>query len=669
MLSKKIKQLICLILGFCAADFLFAEELAEEKQEMSKLLVMSLEDLLNTKVITVSKKSEDIFNAPGVISVITAQEIEQFGANNLMEVLERVTSIFPSGAFMFPQNALSIRGDSNDGMDTHVLLLLNGRPFQGGVVGGLNYPIYLSYPLAAIERIEIIRGPGSVLYGTNAFAGVVNIMTKKTFKEKSETRLNIGTGSFGTAVAEAYAGMQKNDLTLVGAVKSFREDGWNFQAVDEEGVLDSTDFSETNNGLFLYGNYQDWTLNFAYLHSEQRHLGELPQWSWQADTIDTGRLLIDLGYERKLSKAWQLQANLAYNNRDSRFGSVVFDIRESSEDWQAELTSLWTTEHFSWLFGGTAWRTSGHTTAYPKNAPGTRLPFLAKFYENWFTLYSQLDYRVSEDIHLIAGMQGAKPADLDWNLVPRLGVIWHFHDDWGVKALYSRAYRGAFEFENSVHAPVVIGEPNLQPETIDTYDLQFMYRAKTYEASLTYFHSQEEDLISVKPVPELGVIQYANQGEVTLQGLELEFKGKATERLYLTGSVSYQENENGEGMDNFTLIPNWLIKFGANYPVNQAVSVGLFNNYVSHAHDVSRRYAGVQYVNPDPDAYLLSTFNLRLDVGLLTQWTRRETLLFNAYVYNLWDAAIYQAEAVRAHINSIPAKQGRGIYMNLSYQF
>lgn len=140
---------------------------------------MSLEDLLSVEIVTASKKAESLSDAPGVVTVITAGEIRAFGATNLMDALQRVPGLQPISSHLFVQNVASMRGDLMTHTDNHVLILLDGRPVREGLLGGTNSPVYTGFPIDMIERVEVIRGPGSVLYGTNAFTGVVNIITKK----------------------------------------------------------------------------------------------------------------------------------------------------------------------------------------------------------------------------------------------------------------------------------------------------------------------------------------------------------------------------------------------------------------------------------------------------------------------------------------------------------
>ena len=166
--------------------------LADDQQDLSQ---MSLEELLNLKVAAASKKLETLGDTSSVATTISAKEIESFGANNPLEILERAPSLLYLGTYLHPDNALSIRGDLSAHYNTHVLILINGRPSRDTYFGGQDMALLASFPIDTIERIEIIRGPGSVLYGSNAFTGAINIVTKTSGATTSRSSVGLGSHS------------------------------------------------------------------------------------------------------------------------------------------------------------------------------------------------------------------------------------------------------------------------------------------------------------------------------------------------------------------------------------------------------------------------------------------------------------------------------------------
>ncbi|MCV6638007.1 TonB-dependent receptor [Candidatus Albibeggiatoa sp. nov. NOAA] len=632
-----------------------------------ELLQLSLEDLLNLQVITASKKQDNIHDAPGIISVITAQEIERFGANSLREVIGRLTSTYLPEIYITPQNATSIRG-SFAGLDTQVLLLINGRPFKESVTGGMNAPIYLAFPVSSIQKIEMIRGPGSVLYGTNAYTGVINIITKT---DKNPNEVSVMVGSLGTRATEAYAHHEYNDLKLTGGLRYFEEaKGWAFKAVDEYGVLNQTDYDEYNAGAYFNANYKQLDFDFAWLRSNHRHLGEFPQWSWEAKDFKNTRILANVSYDHIFSENWHIDTNFTYNQRQTNFESVRANMDEASKDYLLEITNHWQNDTFSWLLGTTIYYTTGYSQGVTKGAVQFGFPVIADYHETWYTLYAQGDYKLNDQIKLIAGGQAVKPNDLGWSFVPRLGLIYQFNEKLGIKALYSEAYRTAFEIENSIQSSVIIGKSDLRPETIQTYDLQVFYDTARYQLNATYFHSTQQDLITAAPLPNQGgLLTFDNVGEITVQGIELEAKLMPIEKFFLTSSITYQSNENDKGVKNTTLMPNWMIKLGASYQFNSATAISIFDTFYSAAHENSIRSMNTQAVNPASSSYHMVTLNMSLELNQWLGLSSENPLALNAYIYNLLDEEVYMPEFLRNQINTLPARQGRGVYVGLKYYF
>ncbi len=170
------RRLNIVLLTFCLISNIANPGLAEEATE--DLLNMSLEDLLDIKIVTASKKEQKIEDSPSTLYVVTAEDIRAYGAHNVGEALRMVPGI---EIFQMADHnyEVAIRSLSRTAYNTsmRVLWLLNGRSIYNDAFGGVRMESF-NVPIDTIERIEIVRGPGSALYGANAFSGIINIITR-----------------------------------------------------------------------------------------------------------------------------------------------------------------------------------------------------------------------------------------------------------------------------------------------------------------------------------------------------------------------------------------------------------------------------------------------------------------------------------------------------------
>ena len=256
--------------------FFLMSPLLVQAQAADELFDMSLEQLLNQPVVTASRYQQTVQEAPAIITVLTAEQIRHSGATSLYQLLEQVTSFYMTGSHFFANNVSAIRGDLLTHADNHVLILLNGKPLRESYSGGINFAIYNAFPILALDRIEVIRGPGSVLYGSNAFSGVINLVTGS--KNGSPAQLGLGHAGFG-GVALALTTEQSAWRAQL-AVQLNQQDGWRFGAVDNNGQYAEIDYGQQNSGIYASVVYNSWQLDALSLHSEQDFFGASTSWAW-----------------------------------------------------------------------------------------------------------------------------------------------------------------------------------------------------------------------------------------------------------------------------------------------------------------------------------------------------------------------------------------------------
>ena len=197
ILKRKIKLgLYILQTSFVTMCLLSFSSIASfhERHEMDDFFSMSPEELANISVSIATGTAKPAYQSASVTTVVTSEQIKAMGATELSQVLETVPGLHVSIQSVTNDPVYSMRGMHNE-VNNQILVLLNGTrfsvPYKGSAMQSMEIPV------EAIKQIEVIRGPGSALYGSDAFAGVINIITKKA-KDINGTEIGVRGGSWDT---------------------------------------------------------------------------------------------------------------------------------------------------------------------------------------------------------------------------------------------------------------------------------------------------------------------------------------------------------------------------------------------------------------------------------------------------------------------------------------
>lgn len=712
-----MRKLICGLVFGCCLGGLYAQDntvqpdtVADESvllSDSSALFDISFEDLINLQVTTASKTAERAVEAPAVLSVITKQEIELYGALTLGEILERVTSVFMLSTYSATQNVASFRGDQTGDLNTHILILVDGRPTRESIFNGSNACLFNGFPIESIERIEVIRGPGSVLYGTCAMMGVINIITKTGGQSFGASA---GYGSFGTFRGAVNGKYGKKDWEIQGGAQFRSTDGWNFKAHDEGNnrisYLDSILKRETTLGAQLKFKYKGFKFNSFYTSARQSAFGTIAEWNAPPDYQHVNsRLFADAGYERQLLKFWKASLNLTFNRGETQGQRRLVGnddvFRARSNDILVEFTNyLEVRKNINVVVGG-IFNSQGGDYYVPVVDSRTNLPFDITLGKNpqpleailnyrlvQTSVYLQADYKPFRWLKLIAGAQGNKVSSLDIDFVPRLGTVINPIKPIFIKALYGSAFRAASGYERRINFPgVIVGRDNVLPEKVSTFEAQIAYAKTTWSVALTYFHSTQSNLIRPSAfgdrvngfVTATGEVvpRFYNVGELNLQGIEVEANANLAswvKGLSVLASFTYQTNKDNANKQNVTLMPNQMVKFGVSYKSEFGLRAGWFNSYFGSLHDPKVLNAEgnliTRYDNPAVKDFIYGTLNVGFDVSTLifpeSKW--REAIGLDLYLTNLYNQKVYYPEIVRGRINTIEGRGGFGLFARLSFK-
>ena len=625
-------------------------------QDTEELMEMSLEDILNMEVTTASKSAEKLSDAPGVISVVTKDELDRFGGTTLRDIVERVPGLISSGANYTNRTTIAPRGDQIKQNSSHVLILINGRPVREVQEGGVSSDVLETFPVNIIERIEVIKGPGSVLYGSDAFSGVVNIITKKAE----------GTGLSVTGLAQNEGGYATSgdvsaklgDLAIVAAGRFYQKSEWetDFKTTYSPSFfvpgIDTTirvSIPNKGPGAYLGANYKGLSLMSSY-----------HQWMtyyFSASSIrevELKKYFTNVGYHRMISASWDADLNLTY----AHSGLVGEQIsKRSSYNLVAEWTnSITLGTKTKVVAGGLYNKNSGEESSLLQNFPAIPLgTVVSKGDVNSFAFYAQLDYRLLESLKLIGGMQANKVENIKLNVVPRAGLIWYPAPRLNVKALYSEAFRAPSINEvNMNFGGFLTGNPKLKPEDVQTADLSLSYQGEQAQVGVNLFQSKMTNIVQI----EAGT--YRNNANVTYKGIECEGKYYVTRRLFLNGSVLYQTNEN-DSLKNLAPIAKVSTKAGISYAWDKGITIGLFDLYQG---DLDDKFKGNR--NPNQGTYNVVYLHSKFNLTKLFALSLKQDLSLLLNIDNLLDKEHFGYDLGGSTFDGIPSVPGRAIYLGLN---
>jgi iron complex outermembrane receptor protein len=576
---------VALGVGLGGSGLVLAQAGADEED-----LALVYGDQSTVSIATGSK--QDLRRAPAVASVITAEEIAAMGATDLDEVLETVAGMHVS------HNALSytpiyITRGIYSPYNPQTLMLQNGIPTttmftgsKGNAWGGL--------PLENVARIEIIRGPGSALYGADAYAGVINIITK-TAADTSGTEVGVRAGSFGTWDSWVQHGGKWGVIDVAAYLRVGSTDGIKeIVAADAQSRYDKlfgTHASLAPGRGYTGRDAIDASLNLAYdkwrLRAGYKLRDNLQLGAGVASALDpTGlekseRITTDLSWtDPKVSPNWGMgivASVLQYNDTvlsplviypagvTFPTGTFPNGMLGAPEKWERNirLSAFATYTGFSnhqLRFGMghddlNLYKTTEHKnfTLSPTGLPipvgayidFSNTPFMLPQRRKVDYLYAQDEWNFAKDWTLTAGVRHDRYSDFGGTTNPRLALVWDATLDLTAKLLYGRAFRApSFNEEYSVNNPVAQGNPSLKPETIETVEAAFSWKLRRdTQLNLSLFHYEMQEIIRLVPnkTPAVGSL-YNNTGSQHGDGLELEAVWDASNTLRLTGNYSYQKS-------------------------------------------------------------------------------------------------------------------------------
>lgn len=683
------------LLSLQMAD-VFAQSVEEED------LALVYGDKSTISIATGSK--QQLRRAPAVTTVITAEDIAVMGAHDLDEVLETVPGIHVSRAANTYSPLYVIRGIYST-QNPQTLVLQNGIPMTTMFIGNKGN-IWGGYPIDHIARIEIIRGPGSALYGADAYSGVVNIITK-TASDTQGTQIGAGVGSFNTRSAWVQHGGNMGPIEVAGYLRVGGTDGHKeIITADAQTARDraagtraslapgpvNTGYDAIDGNLDM--RYEKWHLRAGYKLRDD--VGTGAGVSSALDPVGkekSERITTDLSWaDAQLGKDWGggvTVSYLQYKQRmptdlqllppGTRFPTGLFPNgmigHPDTSERQLRLSAFATYSGFaghSLRFGAGHDDLDLYHTAtiknYVFNAAGVPVPagpvadysviqpFMLPQARKVSYLYAQDQWQLARDWALTAGVRHDRYSDFGGTTNPRLALVWDASLDLTAKLLYGRAFRApSFSEQYSINNPVAVGNPDLRPETINTLEAAFAWQLRSdTELNLSLFRYDMKDIIRTVPntPPVLGA-SYFNTGAQKGSGMELELVWDATRTLRVSGNYAYQRSIDQATMQDAGFAPRHHVYMRADWRFAGGWLVSPQVNWVADR----KRTAG-DTRPPVPD---YTTFDLALRSN-----RGKDKWDFSAAIRNLFNADVREPSPAQIP-NDLPMAP-RALYVQAIYK-
>lgn len=511
---------------------------AASPQVMEELLDLSLEDLLQVKISTAAKYEQVAADAPASVTLLTREDLQCYGHRTLAEVLHHTAGFYLSDDRNYTY--LGVRGFSRPSdYNNRVLLLLDGHPLNESIFGQALLANETALPMSCVEQIEIVRGPGSALYGSYAMFAVINVITRKGGSTPA-LRAALEGGNLGRREGTAaYSGPLPGGShlqfggrwgTVQGSDYYFPE----YAVPDSAAGLSRGSDEERYRSVFARF---DWRrLTIEALHT-WRHksiptgayetlLGDARTWSRDSHNF------LEARFDQPLGPGRQLVLRTYLDDAPYRGSYLYPDFLQLDETENhalgSEVQFHTALPHGNRVVAGGEFRRDFRASYYEYTASGVDFDHNYPFHRYSFFLQDRWD--LSAEVAAVLGLRHDRPSSAASSTAPRAALLWHPTATTGFKFLYGEAFRTAGVWESKVEDEHLgfLANPGLAPEEIRTTELVWEQRlGSQLLQTVSLYEYRVEDLIDQVQVGE-ELYQYRNTSGARARGLELQLEARRT---------------------------------------------------------------------------------------------------------------------------------------------
>ena len=508
-------------------------------------------------VVTGTRTATDVRYLPLTITQISNEKLaEGYNISMLPSIVEETPGLFATSRGMIgygvstnSAGGIKVRG-VGDG--AQMLVLIDGQPQFAGLMG---HPIPDAYQSFMADKVEILRGPSSLLYGSNAMAGVINIVTRNADKTDGvHTDFMLSGGSYGTFEGNGMARVRKGKLSAVLGASYQRTDGHRYNSAFEQ----ITDFIKVG-----YDINKNWTLNgdvnLTYFEFNNPGPEDAPLFDTKADIIRGLASISATNNYKNTSGCIRLFYDWGHHeiNDGHLWGQPEKDYLYMHDDFIAGVTAYQNFSPFSGsrftvgadfqTFGGEAWNDffSGDKKYLVEDHNQTDIAGYID-YNQQITSWFSADLGVRIDNHSQAGTE----------IIPQAGVSFYTPSDDNIKLLVSKGFRNPIIREMYMFPPQ---NENLEPERMINYELSYTKKIRKFNFGANIYYIKGDNLITTVPRTD-------GAGKINMNTGEFENKGFELSAAYTYGAWRFNLNYSFLDMDTpVTGAPENKIYFAVQY--------------------------------------------------------------------------------------------------------
>ncbi|MFC1553729.1 TonB-dependent receptor plug domain-containing protein [candidate division KSB1 bacterium] len=628
--------ILLFIVSFIVFSLIFPDTILGQ-MNIEDLRKMSFEELMNVEIITAGKTSQKISDIPASVILITRKEIEKYGYTGLDEILENIPGLFNINDYCNDMANLGIRGFWGGIENSNIFYMINGVNQVLDLTSDY-WILKIAVPVEAIDRIEVIRGPMSIMYGSGAFFGAINIITNEQNKNESETIFSGSIGSEKTRKLYFRSSGNKDDISYTinfSDLDSYGIDESYSRMVRQPSILPSYGISadqktgstlELDQKYFNFsGSFRDITLDIGFSQAEKGLMYLFPSLpGGSPERVNSTSA--SLGYKKTINEDLSIKGRIGYfNDRNfARYKILSNDFygmqQTEGRAYEVEFNAVYKPSYDLGISTGLHARSV--VEAYNMyDLPSYNLSYLTNA-NNYVekndrietrSFFTEADYHPFKNTQLIGGLRfeqmpayritnksamgtgelnrvSGKYEHENIEVIPRFAFIHSVNNTNILKILYGQATNRPSFFHNTTNA-VNPAFDVLEPERISTFEINYIsaFHSK-FTFNISCFRNSLNNLIKrTSKIDDNGdyVSYFRNFGKMLTNGAEVSISIRPIDDLSMELSGSYQKTEdNSLGMKDIEAAysPKLLGYLKAIYQINNNSSLGLTGSYVDKMH-------------------------------------------------------------------------------------